>query len=199
MSGAAHMDVHRRSRTLTFAAHFAAHALFTRRPTSCLKNVSRLVAWVRKHRLSQGFLWIFKKFITEIILSFFEFDTRTKIMIITSIENTHWISRSRSSRSTLRMRGSVHPTFSHPEENMDQLLIALQDRNLTLKAKGILAIMVLLGDQTTAQDLARTSKDGLSSTQSGIAELIERGHVERVSLVPDGETLPRSYLQVRSD
>lgn len=82
---------------------------------------------------------------------------------------------------------------------MDQLLIALQDRNLTLKAKGILAIMVLLGDQTTAQDLARTSKDGLSSTQSGIAELIERGHVERVSLVPDGETLPRSYLQVRSD
>ena len=97
------------------------------------------------------------------------------------------------------MRGSVPPTFLHPEENMDQLLIALQDKNLTLKAKGILAIMVLVGDRITTRDLARTSKDGLSSTESGIAELIERGHVERASLIPDGETLPRSYLQVRSD
>ncbi len=81
---------------------------------------------------------------------------------------------------------------------MSQLLAALQNKNLSLKAKGLLAIMTLLEDQYTIQSLSRLSRDGIHGTHTTVQELIEAGYVERISFVPKGGSLPRSYLRVRN-
>lgn len=58
---------------------------------------------------------------------------------------------------------------------------ALQDDNLSWKAKGILAYLLSLPDdwQIYEKELQTHSKDGKDSLKTGIQELIEAGYIER--------------------
>lgn len=82
---------------------------------------------------------------------------------------------------------------------MQTLITALQDKNLTFKAKGLLAIRVLIPDQYTIQKLAKTSHEGIHASRSIVMELIDKGYVERVAVIRAGEKLPRFGLQVRDE
>ena len=57
----------------------------------------------------------------------------------------------------------------------------LNDKNLSLKAKGLLAYMLSLPDDWTfyLEELEKHSTDGMSSLRSGFKELQENGYVTR--------------------
>src|SRR5699024_4022526 len=57
----------------------------------------------------------------------------------------------------------------------------LKDKNLSLKAKGLLAYMLSLPDDWMfyLDELEKHSKDGISSLRSGFKELQENGYVTR--------------------
>lgn len=56
-----------------------------------------------------------------------------------------------------------------------------KNKNLTLKAKGLLSLMLILPDDWNynMQGLATLSRDGIDSVRSAIKELEHHGYVER--------------------
>ena len=57
---------------------------------------------------------------------------------------------------------------------------ALRDARLSLKAKGIFALLCELGEDLPAAELALFTRDGETAIHSGLRELVEHGYVERV-------------------
>ena len=60
-----------------------------------------------------------------------------------------------------------------------------KNKNLTLKAKGLLSLMLSLPDDWNynMQGLAILSRDGIDSVRSAIKELEHHGYVERIDCV----------------
>lgn len=63
----------------------------------------------------------------------------------------------------------------------------LQDKNLSWKAKGILAYLLSLPDdwQIYETEITEHSSDGIKATRSGIKELIDAGYIQRERLRND--------------
>ena len=78
------------------------------------------------------------------------------------------------------------------------LLTALKDPNLSLKAKGLLAILLLVDEKLTARDVTQFSRDGSDAVRSGLRELIEQGWLQRKLIIQNGKP-PRWQTRVRRD
>ena len=72
----------------------------------------------------------------------------------------------------------------------------LQDKSLSLKAKGLLTLMLSLDDlwKYSVRGLAGTSKDSVQSVTSGLRELEEHGYVERRQILSGGQFAGVQYL-----
>lgn len=57
----------------------------------------------------------------------------------------------------------------------------LVDKRISLKAKGVLSIIQMLGSDFTVRDIMRCTKDKRDRVNSAISELIEYGYLEQVS------------------
>ena len=70
----------------------------------------------------------------------------------------------------------------------------LRDRSLSLKAKGLLSLMLSLPEDWdyTMKGLARICKDGIDSISGGIRELEAHGYLVRVSATRTGSLAPSS-------
>jgi hypothetical protein len=66
---------------------------------------------------------------------------------------------------------------------------ALRDAQLSLKAKGLFALLCELGGELPTEQLAQLSRDGETAIHSGLRELVEHGYLERV--LARGEHNPR--------
>jgi len=78
------------------------------------------------------------------------------------------------------------------------LLTALKDPNLSLKAKGLLAILLLVDEKLSTRELSQQSRDGTDAVRSGLRELIEQGWLQRKLIVREGKP-PRWQNRVRRD
>lgn len=56
---------------------------------------------------------------------------------------------------------------------------ALRDAQLSLKAKGIFALLCMFGADTPVAEIALLTSDGETAIHSALRELIERGYLER--------------------
>ena len=73
----------------------------------------------------------------------------------------------------------------------------LKDKRLSLKAKGLLSVMLSLPDEWTSnrKGLARLSKDGLDSVRSTVKELERYGYVTRHRIRTEtGQLADTEYL-----
>jgi hypothetical protein len=82
-------------------------------------------------------------------------------------------------------------------EQNQALITALKDPSLSLKAKGLLALLLLVDDELSAGDVVQLSRDGIDSVRSGLRELIEHGFIERELVVRAGKP-PRWQTRVHN-
>jgi len=85
-----------------------------------------------------------------------------------------------------------------PMKQKQALLTALKDPNLSLKAKGLLAILLLVDEKLSTRELSQQSRDGTDAVRSGLRELIEQGWLQRKLIVREGKP-PRWQNRVRRD
>jgi len=76
------------------------------------------------------------------------------------------------------------------------LITALRDPNLSLKAKGLLSILLLVEEELTARELSHLSRDGIDAVRNGLRELIEQGWLQRRLIIQKGKP-PRWQNRVR--
>ena len=76
------------------------------------------------------------------------------------------------------------------------LITALRDPNLSLKAKGLLAILLLVDEKLSTRELSQQSRDGTDAVRSGLRELIEQGWLQRRLIIQKGKP-PRWQNRVR--
>jgi hypothetical protein len=67
-------------------------------------------------------------------------------------------------------------------KHIPQLQHVLRDVNLSLKAKGIFALLCELGEEIPAHEIALLTRDGETAIRSGLRELIGHGYLERVAV-----------------
>lgn len=72
-----------------------------------------------------------------------------------------------------------------------------KNKNLTLKAKGLLSLMLSLPDDWNynMQGLATLSRDGIDSVRSAIKELEHHGYVERHRLRNESDSLRQKKIK----
>jgi hypothetical protein len=83
-----------------------------------------------------------------------------------------------------------------PMKPNQALITALKDPNLSLKAKGLLSILLLVEEELTARELSQLSRDGIDAVRNGLRELIEQGWLQRKLIVREGKP-PRWQNRVR--
>jgi hypothetical protein len=76
------------------------------------------------------------------------------------------------------------------------LITALNDPRLSLKAKGLLAILFLVDEKLSATELPGLTRDGEIAIRSGLRELHEQGWLERKMVVRPGQT-PRWQTRLK--